>query len=152
MRKFHLTPVKSGQVRVFDSDWCITVSCCFTAPAELYKSSYSPVSSLKDSGGTRPGGVCARCSCCQHDCSHRRGHSGAADLRVKEGPTLFNTTIRGLARTIAYRQTDVSFKTTCHANLNMYGSYSRLWLSHSLAARQTLGAWYRMTSIKQSSR
>lgn len=72
---------QTRQVGVFDSDWCISVSCCFTAPPELYKSSYSPVSSPKDSGGTRPGGVCAQCSCCQHDCSHSGGHSGAADLQ-----------------------------------------------------------------------
>lgn len=61
------------QVRVFVCEWYATLQCCFSARAALYKSFYSLVSSLKDSGHMRPGGARVKCSCCQHGCGHSRG-------------------------------------------------------------------------------
>ncbi len=90
------------------SDWHCTLLCCFSAQAATYKSSYSLVSSLKDSGHIRPEGACVKCSCCQHDCGHSRGqwHS---DPLAKERVPPFNTTNRGLSFTLTHILTWVHF-------------------------------------------
>lgn len=79
-----------------DSNRCISVSRCFSGLAELYKSSYSPASSLKAPRDVQA--VCAPCSWCRQYWSQQRSVA-LQTTGLKEVVTLFNRTFTGAGRT-----------------------------------------------------
>lgn len=141
-------------VWVFDSDWCTTLLCCFSALAELYKSPYSPVSSLKDSGRIRPGGACVQCSCCQHYCSHSRGQQCSA-LWLKNGSLHL---ILWTEVSISFSLTNrcFSFLPTPQAHLDIHSRLHWLWLplsvihkaiTHTHKVWQTFGTLHKINLL-----
>lgn len=99
-----------------DSGRCITVSRCFSGPAELYKSSYSPASSPKAPREARA--ACAQRSCCRHYWSQQRS-AALQTAGLKEQVALFNRTFAGVGRT------DVARRRAVWSGLRQAGWLSR---------------------------